>query len=68
MPLKYEKIKESELKAGKSKKVAERIAAATYNKERKPGEPPVTRNSDSQSKRNFRNMVRGKMKAAFPED
>jgi len=35
MPAQYEHIKASELKAGKSLKVAKRIAAATYNKTHK---------------------------------
>jgi len=33
MPAQYERIKESELSRGKSKQEAERIAAATYNKQ-----------------------------------
>ena len=33
MPKQYEEIKKSEMKRGKSRKVAERIAAATYNKQ-----------------------------------
>lgn len=44
MPAKYEKIKESLKRQGKSDKTAKRIAAATYNKQRKPGQAPVTRN------------------------
>lgn len=51
MPAKYERIKESELKRGASKQTAERIAAATYNKQRKPGQAPVTRNYDKTKKR-----------------
>lgn len=42
MPKKYMRIKESLMKAGKPAATAKRIAAATYNKERKPGQKPVT--------------------------
>jgi len=41
MPKKYEAIKKAGLKAGKSTAEAERIAAATYNKNRRPGSKPV---------------------------
>jgi hypothetical protein len=44
MPKEYLAIERSELKRGKSKKVAKRIAAATYNK-RHPGHP-VTKDYD----------------------
>ena len=37
-------MKKSLMKQGKPVQTAERIAAATYNKERKPGQKPVTRN------------------------
>jgi hypothetical protein len=46
VPAQYDAIKKSELKSGASLKTAERIAAATYNKNRKPGSSPVTRYSD----------------------
>jgi hypothetical protein len=39
----YERIKESLKRRGRSSKTAKRIAAATYNKRRKPGARPVTR-------------------------
>lgn len=42
MPKKYEKIKAALKRRGKSDKEAKRIAAATYNKHRKPGQKPVT--------------------------
>lgn len=42
MPEKYLKMKRSLLNQGKPVKTAERIAAATYNKQRKPGQKPVT--------------------------
>ena len=42
MPKKYERIKASLKKSGKSDKEAKRIAAATYNKQRKKGQKPVT--------------------------
>lgn len=41
MPEQYLKIKESLLKSGKGKKEAERIAAATYNKNRPQGATPM---------------------------
>lgn len=43
MPKKYEKIRDSLEAQGKSPKIAKRIAAATYNAQRKPGQRPVTR-------------------------
>lgn len=43
MPEKYKRIKASYLKAGKSKKEASKLAAMTYNKERKKGQKPVTK-------------------------
>ena len=42
MPKEYEAIRDELIRRGKSEKVAKRIAAATYNKQRKPGEKPVT--------------------------
>jgi len=42
-PEKYEKIRDSLKSQGKSDAEAKKIAAATYNKERKPGTKPVTR-------------------------
>lgn len=46
MPKQYEAIK-AKLKAeGKSDKEAKRIAAATYNKNRKRGQKPVTGKSE----------------------
>lgn len=45
MPKKYEDIKEQYMKQGKTEKEAERIAAMTYNSQRRPGEKPVTRDS-----------------------
>lgn len=46
MPAKYEAIRDSLIKQGKSVREAKRIAAATYNKYRKKGQKPVTRKSD----------------------
>jgi hypothetical protein len=46
MPAQYEKIRDSYLKAGKSKAEAERLAAMTYNAHRKSGEKPVTGHHD----------------------
>lgn len=45
MPAKYEKMRDAMAKKMPMKK-AKRIAAATYNKHRKPGQKPVTRNYD----------------------
>lgn len=42
MPEKYLKIKKALMKQGKPVQKAEQIAAATYNKQRKPGQKPVT--------------------------
>lgn len=42
MPAKYEAIRDALMARGKSAKAAKRIAAATYNKQRKPGQTPVT--------------------------
>ena len=50
MPAQYERIKESYLKKGKTKKQAEKLAAMTYNAHRKKGTKPVTRNSDKKKK------------------
>lgn len=41
MPKRYEAIRDSLKKRGKSAKEAKRIAAATYNKTKKPGEPKL---------------------------
>lgn len=41
-PAKYEAIKKSAVKSGKPLGEAKSIAAATYNKQRKPGQKPVT--------------------------
>lgn len=43
MPKKYEEIKKSYKKAGKSDEEAKKLAAMTYNKQRKRGQKPVTR-------------------------
>lgn len=42
MPKEYEKIRDSLKRSGKPSKEAKRIAAATYNKRRQPGQAPVT--------------------------
>lgn len=47
MPARYLSIKESLMKQGKSEDEAQRIAAAAYNKTRKPGEEPLTPNYDA---------------------
>jgi len=43
MPKQYEKMRDKLKSQGKSDREAKRIAAATYNKNRKPGQRPVTR-------------------------
>ena len=52
MPAKYEAIKKSELKSGKPLKEAEKIAAATFNKQRPKGATPMGPN--------YEDRVRGK--------
>lgn len=42
MPRRYEKIRDSLKQSGKTTDEAQRIAAATYNKTRKPNEPKLT--------------------------
>ncbi len=51
MPRQYEHIRDSYLKAGKSKAEAEKLAAMTFNAHRKPGIAPVTRGEDHPKKR-----------------
>ncbi len=46
MPAKYEHIRDSYVKAGKPLKTAKKLAAMTYNSQRKPGQAPVTGNSE----------------------
>jgi len=46
MPELYEKIRDALIGRGKFTKEAKRIAAATYNKRRKPGQKPVTGKSE----------------------
>lgn len=46
MPLMYEHIRDALKAKGKDPKTAKRIAAATYNKRRKPGQKPVTGKSE----------------------
>jgi hypothetical protein len=50
MPAQYEAIKASYLARGKSKSLAEKLAAMTYNAHRGRGVAPVTRNSDLQNR------------------
>jgi len=47
MPAKYEAIRDQSIKEGLSTKMAKQKAARIFNAERKPGEAPVTRSSDS---------------------
>lgn len=46
MPKMYEHIRDALMAKGKGSKEAKRIAAATYNKRRKPGQKPVTGKSE----------------------
>lgn len=57
MPAKYEAIRDNLEAHGKSAKTAKRIAAATYNKQRKPGQAPVTGHSEP-----LGNIIGGKHK------
>jgi len=43
MPKKYEAIRDSFIRKGKSEKAAKTSAARIYNAQRKPGQAPVTR-------------------------
>lgn len=45
MPAKYEAIRDSYEKKGVPVKKAKKLAAMTYNSQRKPGQAPVTRKS-----------------------
>ena len=47
MPARYLAMKEALLKQGKSEKDAKRIAAATYNKTRPAGDPPLSPEYDA---------------------
>jgi hypothetical protein len=62
MPAEYLAIERQQLKSGKSKKVAKRIAAATYNKKH-PGNP-VTKDYDKKHpmKMNKKKKKKGKKK------
>ena len=42
MPAKYERIRNSYVAAGKPLSLAKKLAAMTYNAQRKKGEAPVT--------------------------
>lgn len=42
MPAKYEAIRDKEIERGRTRQEAERVAAAIFNKQRKPGQKPVT--------------------------
>ncbi len=46
VPEKYLKIRDKLIAEGKPSKEAKRIAAATYNKQRKAGQKPVTPKED----------------------
>lgn len=51
MPKKYERIRDSLKKEGKSDKAAKESAARIYNAQRKPGQKPVTGSHKSGRKR-----------------
>jgi hypothetical protein len=46
MPTKYEHIRDAYIAKGMSEEEAKKLAAMTYNSQRKAGEEPVTRNYD----------------------
>ena len=50
MPKKYERIRDKLKASGKSDAEAKSIAAATYNKQRKPGQRPVTGKAEKKGK------------------
>lgn len=49
-PVKYEKIRDKLIDQGVDEQTAKSKAAAIYNSQRKPGEPPVTRTYDKDHK------------------
>ena len=42
MPAKYERIRDAYIAAGKPESLAKKLAAMTYNAQRKKGQAPVT--------------------------
>ena len=64
MPAKYEAMRDKFHKQGLSLKAAKGKAARIFNSERAPGEPPVTRSSDTAIHR----KVKAGLKKAFPEE
>ena len=46
MPAQYERIRDSYIARGKSVSLAKKLAAMTYNANRKPGVAPVTGRSE----------------------
>ena len=60
MPAQYEAIKASLMKSGKGKVEAERIAAATYNKDRPRGATPMGPNYEARVRRAKAKRVRSK--------
>ena len=59
MPAKYEAIRDSYRKAGKSLSLAKRLAAMTYNAQRKPGQAPVTGRSEGRLERVLKKAKNG---------
>jgi hypothetical protein len=51
MPAKYEAIKKSYQQAGKSNLIAEKLAAMTYNSQRKPGQVPMGPNYEQRARK-----------------
>lgn len=51
MPAKYEHIRDSYIASGKSEAEAKKLAAMTYNSQRKKGQAPVTGHSEGGSKK-----------------
>jgi len=60
VPKQYEAIKASELSRGKPKAEAERIAAATYNKNRPKGAVPMGPNYEARAGIIGRQVAKGK--------
>ena len=57
MPARYDAIKRSLLDEGKSTDTAKRIAAATYEKTRKPGEEHIQTVAAREKRRRWRGMT-----------
>ena len=56
MPAKYEHIRDSYEAAGKSVPLAKKLAAMTYNAQRKKGEAPVTGRMEGKLERRLKKV------------